>query len=422
MENHELVKEAVQFLLASGQADRIGVWIEASEPNGFASHGLSGFRGIVADRDGESTPAEWELLSPEAPLPAAVLNDRNSVEQDLEGSSSPLVFGALVDIRRAVWVPVESRGRLRGVMLAGLRTRHGVLPTALLEAVSAELALAIELDGERRKARERQADLAEVARALAELAASGPSDAMLANLMSNCTDAGAAGLGAVFAFLRADENSAGGLPCECSAHEDSGNGERPGPEKMEAGERRAVSWPGGDPAWIHAFESQPLSFIWERAHQARGTITIAAGGGVTWPHGDVARIVAIPLRAAGEKAGMLIAGFRNESLSPATIERLESRAGVATAALTLRATTTKQSCTARAAAGQRRRNHFSGCSRADCGHEPWGSRVAGRNSEAGRRAPARERTSAATISGAVSRARTAAFGGVAAPRVRFRRE
>ena len=133
---------------------------------------LSGFRGIVADRDGESTPAEWELLSPEAPPPAAVLNDRNSVEQDLEGSSSPLVFGALVDIRRAVWVPVESRGRLRGVMRAGLRTRHGVLPTSLLEAVSAELALAMELDGERRKARERQADLAEVA-------ASGPTDAML---------------------------------------------------------------------------------------------------------------------------------------------------------------------------------------------------------------------------------------------------
>jgi hypothetical protein len=43
MENRELVKEAVQFLLASGQADRIGVWIEASEPNGFASHGFERF-------------------------------------------------------------------------------------------------------------------------------------------------------------------------------------------------------------------------------------------------------------------------------------------------------------------------------------------------------------------------------------------
>ena len=85
------------------------------------SRGFAGFRGIVADRDGQATPSEWERLSPEAPLPVELLNDGQSVEQELNGAPDQLILGALVDLRRAVWVPVEIGGRLRGVLLAGVR-------------------------------------------------------------------------------------------------------------------------------------------------------------------------------------------------------------------------------------------------------------------------------------------------------------
>ncbi len=125
---HELVNEAVAFLLANTQADRIGVWIELNDAVATDARRPGGFRGLVADRNGEETLAEWERLSPEAPLPAELLTSGKTVEQDLDGSADRPILGALVEMRRALWVPVESGGRLRGVLLAGMRKKGGALP------------------------------------------------------------------------------------------------------------------------------------------------------------------------------------------------------------------------------------------------------------------------------------------------------
>src|SRR5438270_6287706 len=73
----ELLQETVQFLLSSGKADRIGIWIESPETNQLPGCGLPGFQGVVADRSGEVTPSEWEKLSREAPLPLELLNVGN---------------------------------------------------------------------------------------------------------------------------------------------------------------------------------------------------------------------------------------------------------------------------------------------------------------------------------------------------------
>lgn len=61
---HELIKEAVTFLLDGTQTDRIGAWIESNNAMVAGAPELAGFRGTVADRNGEATPAEWERLSP----------------------------------------------------------------------------------------------------------------------------------------------------------------------------------------------------------------------------------------------------------------------------------------------------------------------------------------------------------------------
>jgi signal transduction histidine kinase/ActR/RegA family two-component response regulator len=331
----ELVRQAVQFLLASAEADRIGVWMDV-EPEPATTHGIGGFRGIVRDRDGETTPAEWERLSPEASLPLHLLSSGKSVEQDLDGAPDQLIFGVLVEIKRAVWVPVESRGRLRGVLLAGLRKKHGVLPVRLLESVSAELALAVELEEERRLARERLADLAATKQALEELADVGPTDAMLTRLMESCTDIGVDGdgLGAVFAVLRSRRDPNGTFLCESA-----GNGqlvERGSDDNARACQGHPISWQSGDSAWQHAIESQPMAGIWQRAEEARCTITVRAIDGSPWPRGDVSCLVAIGLEAAGEIVGVLIAGFRHASASRWAIERLGLRAALATNALILR--------------------------------------------------------------------------------------
>jgi hypothetical protein len=156
---HELIHEAVHFLVAHAKADRVGVWMESADSEHLPGRGFVEFRGIVADRDGEATPPEWERLSPEAPLPMELLNAGKSVEQDLGGARNHIILGALVEIKRALWVPVESRGRLRGVLLAGSHKKHGALPLPLLESVAAELALVLERDEYCRSAQQRQADI-----------------------------------------------------------------------------------------------------------------------------------------------------------------------------------------------------------------------------------------------------------------------
>jgi signal transduction histidine kinase len=337
MARQELIREAVQFLLGSANADRVGVWMECADTGPTPGCGFAGFRGVVADRDGETTPSEWEKLSPEAPLPLELLNAGKSVEQDLDGAPDQIILGVLVEMRRAVWVPVEIRGRLRGVLLAGLRKKHGALPVRLLEKVSAELGLAAELDEERRLAQERQADIAVTKDFLDHWAHAGPIDAILDRLVESCTDSGADGdgLGAVFAALRLRPGAHGSSAYEPTV-ENSKAAESPADACAPADERRAPAKQSGDPAWLHALESQPLAGILQLAREAHGTVVVRTWEGTAWPRGDVAQLVAIGIEAAGETLGVLVAGFRHEDTSRAAIARLELRAGLAAMALVFR--------------------------------------------------------------------------------------
>src|ERR1700730_12354401 len=75
----ELLKEAVRMLLASGEADRVGVWVESIQNASEEFGQISSFRGILAGKEGDATPAEWSRLSPEPPWPAELLVDLQSV-------------------------------------------------------------------------------------------------------------------------------------------------------------------------------------------------------------------------------------------------------------------------------------------------------------------------------------------------------
>jgi hypothetical protein len=265
--------QAIRFLLDSTNADRVGVWMESTETEQVLGRRFVGFRGMVADRDGEATPSEWERLSPEPPLPVELLHAGKSVEQDLGDAPDQTILGALLEIRRVVWVPVGSAGRLRGVLFAGLRKKHGVLPVQLLESVSAELALAVELDDERRRARQQQADISVTNWFLEELASAGPSDAALARLVESCTDTGTEGdgLGAAFAVLRARDEATGiSSPAprarliakRVSAPESVSD--ISAPIQPQANQRRALSWQSGDAAWLQSLDSQYLEGIWQQ--------------------------------------------------------------------------------------------------------------------------------------------------------------
>jgi hypothetical protein len=235
----ELMREAMRILSKDSDADRLGVWLEPQPAQKEEAAFPLTFRGMIWERGVEATPAEWARLSPEFPLPQELFTGK-SVEQDLEEPPSRPMLGPLMEMRRAVWVPVGRTGRLRGVLLAGTRARQGVLPQALLESVGAELLLAVELDEERRTAREQQEDLALGAEIMMALGKSGLEGSILAKLADHCTEPGGhgGGLGAVFAAI----------------------GRR---SVIPGGDSNAVEmtfpWKSGDSTWTRAVERGPLA-------------------------------------------------------------------------------------------------------------------------------------------------------------------
>jgi signal transduction histidine kinase/CheY-like chemotaxis protein len=329
----QLVTEAARMLLASGQVDRAGVWIEAMESAGGDSQGLAGFRGIVCDFDGEATPAEWARLSAEAPLPQELLAGGKTVEQELYDGPGLPVIGALIEMRRALWVPIENHGHLRGMAFAGTRRKQARLPQTLLESVAAELGLALELEEERRVARERQVDLRTTREILEGLASSESTDAILANLVESCTETGARGYGtgAIFAVIAQLRSRAGAS----SGNPDVGGlaGEGPASRRwyQEGKSPLQFSWWSGAAEWTRAVESEPLAGIWRRALEAHQVM--GSEPGVSWSRGEVARVVAIPLEAGGETLGVLVAGLPPGGASLASVERLQLRAALATSVI-----------------------------------------------------------------------------------------
>src|SRR5437899_11838234 len=79
----ELLREVLDVLLASGNVDRLGVWVagdtEPSRPG--VAPGI--LQGLVWDREIVETPKEWSRLSVEALLLEDVLRGGKSVEQDV---------------------------------------------------------------------------------------------------------------------------------------------------------------------------------------------------------------------------------------------------------------------------------------------------------------------------------------------------
>jgi signal transduction histidine kinase/CheY-like chemotaxis protein len=308
----ELLKEALRALGREENADRIGVWVEAEPSLSLQIEGPGRFQGLVWDRENGEMPAEWAHLSVEPPLPEESLFAGKSVEQDLEAIPERPIIGPLVELRRATWVPIERNGQLKGVILAGSRGKQAVRQLEGMRAIAAELALAIGLEEEQKRARIWTADLRAARNILEARRGRKPAGMMLAKLADSCTEnvLGEQGPGATFAVI-----GALAPPTEHSGKE----------EEIE------FRWRSGDVEWSRAVASEPLARIWRRALEARQVIG-------SEPHAateqeSVARILAYPLEEEGQLLGALVAGLPRSAISLATLERLELRAALAAAEL-----------------------------------------------------------------------------------------
>ena len=270
-------------------------------------------RGKVWEASGEPVPGEWQRLTLEAPLPSEVLAGQTSLEELPENASGRPMIGALLELRQALWVPIGKKDQVRGVLLAGTRRKQAALPRELAETVAADLALALELQTEKRLAQERHNDLALGNEMTTALLAGVSADTVLTNLVESCTQADPTGPEAVFAAI----------------------GHRPGEDQASSGPSEMdFSWESGDSTWIRALETEPLAKFWRDAVEA-GRV-IGTEPRLSWSNGEVSRIVAIPLVAAEKTLGVLVAGLRSGAASLALLERLQFRALLAASALARR--------------------------------------------------------------------------------------
>src|SRR5579864_4122012 len=308
----DLIREAIHSLSREGRADRIGIWLEQDPATGSNGDAAACLRGMIWEAEGEATPVEWEKLSLEAPLPQELLASGKSVYQEVDVSRDRPMIGALVGLRHVLWTPIAGKGHLRGLLLTGTRSKQAAMPRDLAESIASELALALELEQEQRLARERQADVRLSKQILEALSGNASPETSLSQLVTSCTEIAAdgSGTGACFAVI-------GQLPPEAS--------NAAAPAEMD------FAWESGDSAYSRAIEREPLAGLWRSALKS-GSV-LGTEPPTAWSKAGLARIVAIPLRSAGEKLGVLVAGISAKSSSLATLERLELRASLAVSAL-----------------------------------------------------------------------------------------
>ena len=311
----EWIREAAEELKSCATASRIGVWLEP--PPGAAERDDSlVLRGLVWDREAEGLPKEWTRLSADAPLPRELLNSGRSVEWKSGRLEFEPLLGPLLEMEQALWVPVMKQRMLCGLLLVATRERRKVLHKAVAERVAAELGLLVELEEERRLARERQADLDLIQKLQGLLAAEECVGNILMYLAASCTsEAPDSGAGPVFALI--GEKQAG-LPV--AAPSDAGEVEQ-----------LVVLGQSGDVAWAHSVEHGPLENLWRQALESR---RVVGGPADLLPLAkEISRIVAIPLCEKEEAYGVLIAGLPRRHESFSMLERLEVRALLASRVL-----------------------------------------------------------------------------------------
>lgn len=305
------MQQAIDAIRGLGGLDRVAVWLEPGA--GCEDHdGPIVFRGIVWGSEGGNAPVEWTRLSGESPLPQELVARGRTVETLPTVTEDMPMLGVLVGLPRALWVPINGRRQLRGLILAGTRDKEKTLPRAAVETLAAQLSVLVEYEDERWQSSRRAADLILCRNVHSQLAAKQLPQTILKSLAEDCIRPCAeAGVGAVFAVLGKLQN---GLPAaRPSAHAEQ--------------ERLLVLAASGETAWAHSVEQGPLETLWRQALR-EGRVVGTDSGHLPLAK-NISRIVALPVESKSQCLGVLLAGIPRHNVSLDLLERLELRAMLA---------------------------------------------------------------------------------------------
>jgi hypothetical protein len=113
----QLLELGARALLATGGADRAGLWL-AGERRGEASSGC------VLEAVPGPTPEQWKRLDIETPFLRAALDSPNPLHVDFSpGKATPPHMGPLVGLRSAIWIPLRAREHTFGLAMVGRGAR-----------------------------------------------------------------------------------------------------------------------------------------------------------------------------------------------------------------------------------------------------------------------------------------------------------
>jgi signal transduction histidine kinase/CheY-like chemotaxis protein len=313
-DREEWIKEAIRQLKVEEGIARVGVWLEMVSGAEDAGVGRVVFRGEVWDEDIGPGPPEWSRVTGDAPLLMELLNSGKSCEYELEGLSAGVIFGPLMGMQRVQWVPVIARRTLRGLVMLGSRQRQK-LPSAMAFRVADELGMLLDVAEAHRLAEIRKMDLELYRRVETMLLDGQDHNRILDELAESCTRGDSLGDAiAVFALIGERSGLSGALPTQAGQDE-----------------QLLIRAQQGDDTWSHAVNQGPLESLWRKA-VANGRLTGAEAGRLPLAK-QISRIVAIPLQRGNSILGVLLAGLPRRGASLEHLERLETRALLASEVL-----------------------------------------------------------------------------------------
>ena len=116
----ELVRAALLNLASQVRADRLGVWFAEAAGDGS-------FRGILWDTQEDLGETKGSRLSQEIASFLRPLEAGDSkAESALDISPHAPIIGPLLDMHRALWIPVMRGGHRQGLLMAASHRRDAV--------------------------------------------------------------------------------------------------------------------------------------------------------------------------------------------------------------------------------------------------------------------------------------------------------
>jgi two-component system NtrC family sensor kinase len=131
-----LLRLGARALMAAGQGDRAGVWL---------NHGSAGklWEGLVVESSNPSVPEDWQRLDVPGSIAAGAIEGPGPVVCDLGRAPSQSFTGPLESMQTATWIPLRTRSGVLGVALVATSRASASVDLGALENLAAELALAV---------------------------------------------------------------------------------------------------------------------------------------------------------------------------------------------------------------------------------------------------------------------------------------